>query len=520
MIANNPPSDGNGTVAEGSTEIMLSTRMGKILGWQRNGHQDFLGIRYAQAPAGELRFRPPQRIDRWEGTYDARHFGAIAPQAYADTPPIALEESEDCLYVNIYTPAADEKLRPVMAFIHGGGFLIDSGSRPRTYGGLLCEAGDVVVVTIEYRMGAFGFLYTDGISPNLGLQDQVCALEWIQQHIQDFGGDPTNVTIFGESAGATSVAYLMVMPSAQGLFHKAILESGAFPFESLADNRRFAQASTRKFFKELKVQPGDMPALQRTALSEIMRAEKKAAGRLLFSDRAFYPVLDGTVIPTDVYGSLRTGCSKDTPVIIGVNAEELPVFGLMLKPGPVQMLVKNNIRSKLKKRGVSSTQLNTLIRLYRDNLTSAERAMQREYNHLLSDEFFRVPATLFAEAQQAGGGTAYFYCFAHPAPKTGVAMHVMELYFVFGTLKTTDIAEMMAVEGTDEEVNLSQIMMQAWTSFARTGQPNHSTLVKWPVYEPEQRATMYFELNPRVVNRPLEDIRSAWMQIVQTSILR
>ena len=146
-------------------EITISTGLGQVRGLQHTGHQDFLGIRYAEAPAGELRFQPPRRIDRWQDVHNATHYGPIAPQAYADTPPIGLEESEDCLSLNIHTPAADGKRRPVMVFIHGGGFLIDSGSRPRTYGGPLAEAGDVVVVTIEYRLGAFGFLYADGSRP-------------------------------------------------------------------------------------------------------------------------------------------------------------------------------------------------------------------------------------------------------------------------------------------------------------------------------------------------------------------
>jgi para-nitrobenzyl esterase len=347
------------------TEFILSTPMGEIRGLQQANHQDFLGIRYAQAPVEELRFQPPRRIDRWEDTLDATHFGPMAPQAYPDTPPILLEESEDCLSLNIYTPSADGNLRPVMVFIHGGGFVIDSGSRPRTYGGPLAESGDVVVVTIEYRMGAFGFLYTPGISPNLGLQDQVCALDWVQRHIAAFGGDPGNVTIFGESAGATSVAYLLVMPSARGLFHKAILESGALPFESLGDNRRFAETGTRKMFKELKVSAGDLVALQKIPLAGILRAEKKVAGRMLFSDRAFYPVIDGTLIPEDVYGALRAGCAKEIPIIIGHNAEELPIFGLMLKPGLMQTIVKHSFLSKLKKLGASGRQINSLLALYR-----------------------------------------------------------------------------------------------------------------------------------------------------------
>jgi para-nitrobenzyl esterase len=506
----------NGIKMGNPTEVIVSTHMGKIKGLQQSGHQDFIGIRYAQAPVGELRFQPPRLRDNWEGLYDATRYGPIAPQAYPDTPPIQLEESEDCLSLNIYTPAADGKRRPVMVFIHGGGFLIDSGSRPRTYGGPLAETGDVVVVTIEYRMGAFGFLFTEGISPNLGLQDQVCALEWVQRHIGEFGGDPDNVTIFGESAGATSIAYLLVMPSARGLFHKAILESGAFPFESQADNQRYARNGTRKFFRELKIAPGDLAALRQAPYESILGAEKKVGGQLLFSDRAFYPAIDGTIIPADVYGALRSGCSKSVPILIGVNGEELPLFGLMLKPGLMQTLVQGSILFKLRKLGATGRHIRTLLDLYRKELPTAHR----EYNHLFSDELFRIPATLLAEAQQAAGANIYFYNFVHPAPKIGAASHVLELYFVFGTLKTTDIADMMQVPGTDEEIHLSQTIMNAWTAFARTGNPNYPRLPEWPPYETEKRATMFLDLRSRVVNLPFDSIRSVWMSIVDSSVLR
>jgi len=369
-------------------------------------------------------------------------------------------------------------------------------------------------------MGAFGFLYMDGVSPNLGLQDQICALEWVQNNISDFGGDPANVTIFAESAAATSVAYLLVMPSAKGLFHKAILESGAFPFESLADNQRFAETGTRKLFKELSVPIGNLPALQKIPLAEIMRAEKKVAGRLLFNDRAFYPVIDGTVIPEDVYGALYAGCANDIPVIIGVNAEKLLLFGIMFKPGLMETIVKYSFLSKLKKLGATSKQINALLTLDRGSLSSEEVAVHSEYYHLISDEFFRVPATLFAEAKQAAGPEIFFYCFSHPALKMGVASHVMELYLLFGTITTTDVADMMVVPGTDDEVHLSQAMMTAWTSFTRFGNPNHSAMPEWPSYELEHCATMYFDFQSRVVTLPFDDIRSAWMSIVNSSILR
>jgi para-nitrobenzyl esterase len=162
---------------ENQTEITIKTGPGSIKGLQLAGHQDFLGIRYALSPVGDLRFLPP-------------HYGPVAPQTYKDDGIILLGESEDCLLLNIHTPRADDKARPVMVYIHGGGYDMETSSRPLTYGGPLAEAGDVVVVTIQYRLGALGFLCMEGVSPNLGFQDQVCALEWVHQHIADFGGDP------------------------------------------------------------------------------------------------------------------------------------------------------------------------------------------------------------------------------------------------------------------------------------------------------------------------------------------
>jgi para-nitrobenzyl esterase len=378
----------------------------------------------------------------------------------------------------------------------------------------------VVLVTIEYRMGAFGFLYADGISPNLGLQDQVCALEWVRAYIPDFGGDPANVTIFGESAGATSVAYLLTMPSARGLFHKAILESGAFPFESQSDNRRFAEKGTRKFFRKLGVPSGDLQALKQAAGTDILEAEKKAAGRLLLNDRAFYPVIDGKVIPEEPYAALRGGWARDIPVILGVNSEELPIFGAILKPGISQLFMKWVILNQLWKLGISGKQIRNLLKLYRRSLPPQQRTPNREYNHLFSDANFRIPATLLAQALLSGGSRLYFYNFCAPAARVGTAMHVMELYFVFGSLGTADIAEVMRVPGTEAECGLSQAMMAAWAGFARSGDPNHPGMVHWPAYDPARRATLFFNLQPQVCDAPFESIRSAWMEIANTTIFR
>ena len=506
-----------------SATITLETQLGKITGIQESAHQKFLGIRYAQAPVGKLRFQQPQRIDTWEGIYDASQYGPIAPQAYPDDPPLQLPQSEDCLSLNIYTPisnrmdAAAKHACPVMVFIHGGGFIIDTGSRPRTYGGFLAEVGQVVVVTIEYRMGAFGFLYVEGVSPNLGLQDQICALQWVQRHIADFGGDPANVTVFGESAGAMSIARLLIMPAAQGLFHKAILESGSFILEPKGQNLRSAEKCARKFFKALKVAYGDVQALQNASYEAIMRAQKKVTGNSFFNDQAFFPTNDGHWLPDDPYTHLKTGFAREIPILIGANQEELPIFGGLIKNPIQQWVMKSILFGWIKKMGLSARQIQHLLPLYRKTLTPAQAAQKREINYLLTDAFFRIPATLLAEAHLAGQAEqakTYFYCFAHPAPQIQAASHVMELYFVFGTLATKDISQMMRVPGTEEELLLSRQMMKAWSNFASSGDPNHADLPAWPPYETERRSTMFFQIQPRVVAAPLEEARSEWEKIL------
>jgi para-nitrobenzyl esterase len=491
-----------------------NTCLGLLTGRQEPAHQAFLGIRYAQPPMGKLRFQPPQRIDAWEGIYDATRYGPIAPQGNPDNPPLQLPESEDCLVLNIYTPAADKAARPVMVFIHGGGFVIDSGSRPRTYGGYLAECGQVVVVTIEYRMGAFGFLYVDGISPNLGLQDQICALQWVQRNIADFGGDPGNVTVFGESAGAMSIARLLVMPAAQGLFHKAILESGAFIVEPPGQNLRYAHKCARKLFKALKVPYGDVSTLQKASYEDILRAQKKVTGKSFFNDQAFFPAQDGGSIPNEPYTHLRTGFAKDIPILIGTNQEEFPIFGAMVKNPIQQFIMKKLLFGWLKKMGVTNQHIQRLLPLYRKALAPSQVAQKREVNYLVTDAFFRMPALLLAEAHLSGPAKTFFYCFAHPAPQIQAASHVLELYFVFGTLTTSDIADMMKIPGTEPEVHLSQQMMKAWSSFARSGDPNHADLPTWPPYDKEHRSTMFLQIPPRVVEAPLEEVRLEWEKIL------
>jgi para-nitrobenzyl esterase len=496
-------------------EITIETQLGKITGTQQAGHQSFLGIHYAMAPTDELRYAPPLRLKGWQGVFDATHYASIAPQAHPDTPPIELEETENCLTLNIFTPAADNQYRPVMVYIHGGGFVIDTGSRPRTYGGFLAATGDVVVVTIEYRMGAFGFLYGPGISPNLGLQDQICALEWVKDHIADFGGDPGNVTIFGQSAGAMSVACLLTMPGARGLFQKAVLESGAFPLESPAENRRLAEEAARDFLKALKLDTFDLDALRRLPWTEILRAEKEVTGTMFSNKRPFFPIHDGVVVPEDVHAAIRSGSAQGIPILIGINSEELPVLGAMSKGVTNQLFTKIFIQRTLIQNGLSLRQVRTLLAGYRSAFASDTRGSNAAYNQLLSDSMFRTTAIQLAEDCLAAGQPVYFYQFSHGAPPIGMASHCLELYFVFGTLGTTDIAEWEKLPADAAERDLANATMQAWSAFARTGVPASASLPDWPAYDTARRATMVLDLKSQVVDAPNDALRQTWSEFIK-----
>ncbi|MFX1536908.1 MAG: carboxylesterase/lipase family protein [Promethearchaeota archaeon] len=494
-------------------DLIINTKLGRIKGLQKEAYQEFLGIRYAKAPIGELRFQQPQQLEPWEEIYDATKYGSIAPQLWEDNPPIKLEESEDCLFLNIYTPQADDNKRPVMFYIHGGAFAIGSGSRPRLYGGNLVKHGNVVVVTIQYRLGALGFLYMDNVSPNLGLQDQVCALKWVRDNIDAFGGDPNNITVFGQSAGAQSVLYLLLMPQAKGLFHKAIAQSGSIPLD-FGISRNYVN-STPKLLSKLKIQPGNLRALKDLPLEQLMNAQKKIQKGIL-SEMTFYPVMDGKVVPKNVPGVLKTGFAKDIPLIIGNTADELPLFGYYLKSSwrLKRFLVKILFNRRFQRLGLKKSAIKEILNAYRKNLEKTGVVPNKEYDIFITDLMFRIPAIKFAEAHSSSNSNTYFYIFTYPAPRIGSAVHVLDLFFVFNTLKTIDIAEDMQLSGSKEEEHLSKTIMDTWASFAQTGNPNHSGLPEWPTYNIQKRSTMILDVSSKVVEAPMDEERKIWEEIV------
>ncbi|MGE3327693.1 MAG: carboxylesterase/lipase family protein, partial [Acidimicrobiia bacterium] len=320
---------------------VVTVSSGSLRGERFDGGLVLRGIPYASPPVGPRRFRPPEPAEAWSGVRDATAYGDIARQMA--TPLEALNgndlraQSEDCLSLNVWTPACDGGRRPVMVWIHGGAFLTGSGATPTFDGSSFAREHDIVVLTINYRLNVFGFLHLGGIDPsevgsgNCGLLDQIAALEWVKENISRLGGDPANVTLFGESAGAMSVGILLATPAARGLFRKAILQSGA---ASSTVDLETAQHAAEQLLARLGLSTDADPIASLRALpaDDVLAAYVDTVRHLSASippERAgflFAPVVDGAVLPVDPLTALRQGASSDVAVMIGTNADEMEVM--------------------------------------------------------------------------------------------------------------------------------------------------------------------------------------------------
>ncbi|MDF2789648.1 MAG: carboxylesterase, partial [Neobacillus sp.] len=305
------------------TNTIVESAYGKLQGEQINGVFTWKGIPYAKPPVGPLRFRAPELPYSWEGIRDATSFGPVAPQSQREIMEFFGNDisnmSEDCLYLNVWSPAADDKKRPVMIWIHGGAFVSGSGSSSWYDGASFAAQGDVVVVTINYRLDIFGFLHLGEIggeeyatSGNCGIQDQVAALQWVRENIAAFGGDPNNVTIFGESAGAMSIGVLLGFPSAQGLFHKAILQSGA------AANVHSSEKAIKiagQLLATLQVEPSNLSNLEELPVEQLIQASD------LVPPMSLGPVIDGVSLPRHPEEAIADSSAKDVTILIGTNKD-------------------------------------------------------------------------------------------------------------------------------------------------------------------------------------------------------
>ncbi|MDA0634525.1 carboxylesterase family protein [Nonomuraea sp. MCN248] len=467
---------------------MPTISTGQVSGSERDGVAVFTGIPYAKSPFGPLRFAAPEPAGRWDGTFEATRFGPRPPQPtmLPGQPVWDPAAGLDVLTVNVWTPDPGGSGLPVMVWLYGGAYWMGSADWPEYDGTLLARDG-VVVVTLNYRVGMEGFGQVPGAPANRGLLDQVAALRWVRDNIAAFGGDPGNVTVFGESAGAGSVACLMAMPSAAGLFRRAIAQSvpGVFLSPALA-----ARVTDAIMARAGGGSPHDVPPeLMVSAASEFAREELTGRhdrwGLLGSAAIPFAPVVDGEVLPELPWQALRGGAARDVELISGYNRDEYRTFHAMNGGRTVDL---PGALERLAPPGAGAA--------YRE---AAPGGDEEAYLLLMSDWLFRMPSTLLAEAHR---GPAWLYELTWaPTPFLG-ACHGLDVPLVFGTTDG-EMAAMMIGDAPHRE-RMSEQFRTAWVRFAATGDPG------WPRYEPGSATTHLFDVEPADVDDPQAVSRALW----------
>jgi para-nitrobenzyl esterase len=497
------------TLAQGPGPL-VDTAKGKIRGTTEAGVHSFKGIPYAASTAGANRFRPPAPVEPWAGIRDAVAFGASAPQGPGGSDPLtawygALQPvGEDCLSLNVFTPGLNaDARRPVMVWIHGGAWASCAGSAPGFDGAHLAQFGDVVVVTVNHRLNLFGYVRLDdpderfADSGNAGVLDLAAALQWVRDSIARFGGDPGNVTIFGQSGGAAKVSALLAMPAARGLFHKAIAQSCSGSLRLAGPEE--AARMTHALAAQLGIEAGSGAAWQAVPAERIIAA-------LRATPRSFRPVLDGRSFPQNPFDPAAPPLARDIPLMIGNAANEATLY---LAADPRNFTLDSDEVNKRVGRFVQidAAETSRLIDAYRAALPDPSpsdllAAIATDYTYRRNTTH---EAALQAAAAQA---PVYAYVFNWKTPVMGGALrtpHTLEVPFIFGT---TDAAASLVGTGPDI-APLTRMMMTTWVAFARTGNPNTAALPPWPRYDGEGRNTMMLEVDSKVASNPGGEARQA-----------
>ncbi|WP_414166687.1 carboxylesterase/lipase family protein [Streptoverticillium reticulum] len=489
------------------SEPEVRTAAGTVRGGTEEGVAVFRGIPFAEPPVGALRFAAPQPVRGWDGVRTAVSYGPPPPQAGAFGMDALSRDAagDDWLTVNVWSPEPHAGAGlPVLVWIYGGAYIIGMSSLPEYDGARLAREGGLVVVTLNYRVGIEGFAQLDGAPANRGLLDQVAALEWVRDNIRAFGGDPDRVTVFGQSAGAGSVAALLAMPRAAGLFHRAAAQSvcGTFFSPELAADIAgvcAAELGLHPTVADLStVAPDRLPAagdaVAAKAASFAERWGQPAHKSVLFS-----PVVDGDVLPATPWQALADGAGRGVDVLVGHTRDEQRLFtvveGMLGKVTEEQAATTLDVFAP----GPDGA------RRYRDGYPAAGPGELFEL--VGSDWLFRMPSLHLAEAQAAGGGRVHLYELAWPAPGMGGAFgacHGLDIPLVFGNLSSGLPAMLLGESPSAAAEELSAQMRTAWTSFAVHGDPG------WPAYDAERRLTQVFDASSAVTAYPEEASRLLW----------
>lgn len=502
-------------------EVKIKINTGELAGVCKENLYIFKGIPYAAPPIGILRWRPPQPPSGWKGIRSALSAGPIAPQNapnFIKTSQFVINEpqSEDCLYLNIWSPGLDDKKRPVLVWIHGGGFTLGSGSQADYSGNILAKRGNIVVVTLNYRLGLLGFLnlseLTHGEIPssgNEGLLDQIAALKWIKENILFFGGDPCNVTLVGASAGAMSIACLMAMPQARGLFHKVISQSGG---ANRAKPLKEAALDSHLFLDYSGLNNSNVHNLTKLSVPQLLwiqqNVEAKRQDMIVFT-----PIIDGNIVPEMPIQTIKSGSAAGISLLIGTNLDEWKFFN----PGTAHFQTMEY--AELVKRCskiVPLSEIDNLIERYRTsreklNLPASPADL---YIAIRSDYDFRVPSMKLAEAQILNHSSVFSYLFDWKSPnKTFGSCHSLEIGFIFGTY--TNNRDFYGSGPSAEK--LSHIIQEAWINFAHAGNPSCQSLGNWPFYG-SKRYTQILGINCHLEESPFDQEITVWDNIPDSSI--
>ncbi len=500
---------------------LVLTKAGPVAGRWVDGVAQFKGIPYGASTAGIGRFRPPRAPDAWSGVLETVGDPPEAPQHEPGQPPrragdsryegiepdwTPVPESEDCLKLNVWTPGLHGGKRPVMVWFHGGGFAVGSAAGLWQDGGRLCHRGDVVVVSVNHRLNVLGHLYVDPLNAafagagNAGLLDLVLALKWVRENIARFGGDPRNVTIFGQSGGGQKVSMLLAMPAAAGLFQKAIVQSGPAP---RALEPQYAADMARRLLAKLAIGAGEVERLQQVALDRIMSAyysvfRETGGYGVLGILQGFAPVVDGKWLPRHPFDPEAPGVSADVPLLIGTTRTEM-TLGTLLEDPVADGMNEDSLRHRLTSLFGNATQ--RVLDAYRASHPSF--SPWELYAVITSDWPTRMYSIWIAERKaRLRRAPVFMYRTDWSTPVAAgklMAPHAIDIGFVLDDTPYTHSFD----GGGPAAVEMTRNMSGAWLQFARSGNPNHRALPHWPAYEPgSRRSTLMFDTPCRVVDDP------------------